>query len=228
MALDTTRIRALCFDVDGTLSDTDDRWVHHLSQALAPFKRVFPRCNPQALARWLVMASETPANMLYTFFDRLNIDDELAHLFNFLAQHKKNHKPAHFWVIPGVETMLAKLRTQYPMAVVSARDQTSTYAFLEQYNLISHFDAIATSQTCRYTKPFPDPVIWAAQQLGVHPSQCLMIGDTTVDILAGKAAGAQTVGVLCGFGQEDELLRSGADTILASTAQVLDILLPHS
>ena len=38
--------------------------------------------------------------------------------------------------------------------------------------------------------------------MGVAPGNVLMVGDTTVDIRAGKAAGAQTVGVLCGFGQE--------------------------
>lgn len=51
-----------------------------------------------------------------------------------------------------------------------------------------------------------------------------MIGDTTVDIRAGKAAGAQTIGVLCGFGQE-ELRRAGADVIVPSVADVAAILL---
>ena len=57
------------------------------------------------------------------------------------------------------------------------------------------------------------------------PDACLMIGDTTVDIRAGHAAGAQTVGVLCGFGEERELRRRGADLILQSTAQVAQLLL---
>ena len=52
-----------------------------------------------------------------------------------------------------------------------------------------------------------------------------MVGDTTVDIRAGKAAGAQTVGVLCGFGQESELRRAGADLILPSIASLCEILL---
>ena len=53
-----------------------------------------------------------------------------------------------------------------------------------------------------------------------------MVGDTTVDIRAGKAAGAQTVGVLCGFGQEPELRRAGADLILPDTAALAQVLLP--
>ena len=60
--------------------------------------------------------------------------------------------------------------------------------------------------------------------MGVKPEECLMIGDTTVDIRAGKSAGAQTVGVLCGFGEEPELRRFGADLILESTSQLADVL----
>jgi phosphoglycolate phosphatase-like HAD superfamily hydrolase len=52
-----------------------------------------------------------------------------------------------------------------------------------------------------------------------------MVGDTTVDIRAGKAAGAQTAGVLCGFGSERELRRAGADLILPTTGQLDEILL---
>jgi phosphoglycolate phosphatase len=52
-----------------------------------------------------------------------------------------------------------------------------------------------------------------------------MVGDTVVDILAGKKAGTQTVGVLCGFGEKRELERAGADLILPSTTDLADYLL---
>ena len=60
--------------------------------------------------------------------------------------------------------------------------------------------------------------------MGVSTSACLMIGDTPVDILTGKNAGAQTVGVLCGFGEEKELEQAGADLILNSTADLVNLL----
>ena len=53
-----------------------------------------------------------------------------------------------------------------------------------------------------------------------------MIGDTTVDILAAKAAGAQSVGVLCGFGERHELARNGADLIVDTTAMLSQVLYP--
>ena len=64
--------------------------------------------------------------------------------------------------------------------------------------------------------------------MNVQPDECLMIGDTTVDIRAAKAAGAQSVGVLCGFGEEKELRQAGADLILESTALLADVLLPNN
>ena len=49
---------------------------------------------------------------------------------------------------------------------------------------------------------------------------CLMVGDTRMDVLAGKRAGAQMVAVLCGFGERRELARAGADLILENTADL--------
>ena len=220
MTLDVEHIRALLFDVDGTLSDTDDQWAGRFENMLRPFSIFFRDRNPRPFARWTMMTIETPGNLVYYWLDRLHLDDEVAALFNFMARHGVERKPHHFWLIPDVDAALDRLRPHYPMAVVSARGRDGTHNFLQQFNLLDHFGAVATSQTCRYTKPFPDPVVWAAEQLGVQPHECLMIGDTTVDIRAGKAAGAQTVGVLCGFGGERELRRAGADLVIPSTADL--------
>jgi phosphoglycolate phosphatase-like HAD superfamily hydrolase len=111
------------------------------------------------------------------------------------------------------------------MAVVSARDEKGTMAFLERFDLVQYFDAIVTGLSAKHTKPYPDPVLFAADKLGVAPENCLMIGDTTVDIRAGKSAGAQTVGVLCGFGEEPELRKMGADMILEDTTELVGLLI---
>ena len=97
-------------------------------------------------------------------------------------------------------------------------------AFLEQYDLVKYFDVVVTGLSAAHTKPYPDPILLAAQKMNVAPENCLMIGDTTVDMRAGKSAGAQTVGVLCGFGEEAELRKMGADLILEDTTKLLDAL----
>jgi len=223
MPLDLKRIRALCFDVDGTLSDTDDQWVNRMESLLKPARFLFPQKEVRPSARWLVMGMETPGNVLYNWLDWLHLDDEMMKLFNLMAKRKHSRKHS-FLMIPDIDRMLRRLDGHFPMSIVSARDENGTLAFLHQFEINHFFKAVATSQTCQYTKPFPHPVEWAARQMGVFPQECLMVGDTAVDIRAGKAAGAQTVGVLCGFGSEKELRRAGADLILETTGQLADVL----
>lgn len=223
MPLDLSRIRALCFDVDGTLSDTDDQFVQRLERLLHPFRFLFHNQDTHKAARRLVMWSEGPGNFLLGIPDTLGLDDEILALAEWFTQHRpRQHKD--FLIVPGVREMLTELQGHYPMAIVSARDEKSTRLFLEQFDLLPFFEVIVTALTAEHTKPYPDPIYYAAQAMNVDPSACLMIGDTLVDIRAGKNAGAQTVGVLCGFGEESELT-SQADLVLPSTADLSQALL---
>lgn len=226
--LDVARVRALVFDIDGTLSDTDDRWVKRLTRLAHPLRFLFPQRNPQPAVRSLVMAMDAPGNAVFALLDRLHLDGPLARTSAFLQRKPAATPRQGHAIIPGTLEMLQALSAHYPMAVFTARDSASTRAFLEQFQLQPYFQAVASALTCVHTKPYPDPLIWIAQQMGIDPSQCLMIGDTVVDICAGKAAGAQTVGVLCGFGSRDELARAGADLILPSPAHLLPLLLKDS
>ncbi len=223
MPIDPNRIKALCFDVDGTLRDTDDQLVQRLNRYLLWFRFIFPNRDPQPFARKLIMAIENPGNLILSLPDRMGFDHHLAAASDRLAHLRPGKKTASYLLIPGVKEMLDRLYRHYPLAVVSARDERNTLAFLDQFGLRPYFQAIVTAQTCRYTKPYPDPVLFAAQEMDVQPGNCLMIGDTTVDIRSGRAAGAQTVGVLCGFGEESELRRMGADHILPNTPDLLDL-----
>ena len=220
MSLNINRIHALCFDVDGTLSDTDNVYTQKVARYLPRF--LFH--DPERTARKLVMWVEAPGNALIGLPDIIGLDDELLGLWEWLNRHRPRPMK-HFMLVPGVKEMLERLHRKYPMAVVSARDEKSTRAFLDQFELTNYFREIVTAITAEHTKPYPDPILYAAGKMDVAPENCLMIGDTTVDIRAGKAAGAQTVGVLCGFGERDELERRGADLILDVTSKLADILL---
>jgi phosphoglycolate phosphatase-like HAD superfamily hydrolase len=220
MSLDIERIRALCFDVDGTLSNTDDVYTQKVARYLPRF--LFR--DPKRAARRFVMWVESPGNALIGLPDIVGLDDEILRLWEWLNRNRPRPMK-HFMLVPGVKEMLERLHGKYPMAVVSARDDSSTRQFLEQFELTGYFQEIVTAITAEHTKPYPDPILYAAQKMGVAPENCLMIGDTTVDIRAGKAAGTQTVGVLCGFGERAELERRGTDLILDTTADLADILL---
>lgn len=237
MAIDLTRVRALCFDVDGTIADTDDHLVAQIAALLDSVPLVSGR-RAERLARQTVMGAETPVNAAYGLLDRLGLDVPLTRLrLRIRTARRRGADPAHTRnieaadevphdMMAGVQQMLVTLAARYPMSTISTGTSSRVDLFLKHYGVREHFAAVVGSDTTRRMKPHPEPLFFAAKAMGVDPSECLMIGDTTVDIRTGVAAGAQTVGVLCGFGTEDELLRAGGGLILRTTSDLLAVLRP--
>jgi len=213
-------VQALLFDIDGTLADSDNDVVQLVAGLLTPVARLFSQLDPPIAARRLVMAAEGPMNAAYVLADRLALDELAALLAARLPRRRIPHKPVN--LIAGVRPMLIRARRRFSLAIVTARGERAALRFLQAAELEGLFDVIITNHSTWQGKPHPAPVLLAASSLAVQPKTCLMIGDTTLDVRAGIAAGAQSVGVLCGFGQRGELVRAGAHLILDSTADLLD------
>ncbi len=226
MPLENERIQALCFDVDGTLRDTDEQYVVRLEKLLRPFRSILPHQDAHKTARRIVMTIDTPINAVYTILDWLRLDEKAIHLIDWLQERHLREAKKDLPLVPGVKQSLDSLAAHYPLAVISARGERGTQEFLEHHQLTPYFRCVVSGQTTTHTKPWPDPVFWAADKMDVSPKACVMIGDTTVDIRAGRTAGAQTIGVLSGFGDEKELARVQANLILPSVAELPVLLNP--
>jgi HAD superfamily hydrolase (TIGR01509 family) len=209
-------IRAVLFDLDGTLADTDDVMVEQWAARLAPLARVWPRFAPQRLARCLVMAGEDPINLMMTVLDILGLDRVIVNSRK-LRLAKYTERP-----VPGTVELVKSLAERFPLAVVTSRGDVGAHGFLNQIGTADCFRAVVTCQTTWRIKPHPEPVRYAAATLNVPVEACLMVGDTTVDIKAARRAGAWGCGVLCGFGERNELEHAGAHLILESTALLSD------
>lgn len=209
------KIQGWFFDLDGTLMDTDDQTVERLAQRL----RFLGDARARRLARRMVMAGETPMNYAITAVDMVGLD---AVLFGVRRMMHAHTKPT-FRLIEGVKPLLAHLAERATLAVVSTRSAEDATEFLRQHDLTGDFKLIVTNATTKRLKPHPEPVLYAAEQVGLSPEVCVMVGDTTMDVLSGRRAGAWAVGVLCGFGEEAELWRAGAHLVLPSTADLLKL-----
>src|SRR5690242_697722 len=111
MSLNIPRIKALCFDVDGTLSDTDDLYARKVLPYLP--RAIFP--DPDQTARRLVMWVEAPGNALLGFADKVGVDDEMGAVIDWMSRHQTN-MTQKFLLIPGVDEMLKALKGRYRMA----------------------------------------------------------------------------------------------------------------
>lgn len=225
--LDNNKIKAIIFDVDGTLRDTDDEMVRSVELFLLKFEFLISSKKAQTAARNIVMRMENPAQVILHYADKWGWDKfihQLIHGIRCLLRPFKNTK--NFQTIEGIKPMIIALAERYPLAVASAGDEKTVRAFLAQAGILEYFTCVATALTCPHTKPFADPLIWAALQMGVVIENCVMVGDTTVDMMAGKNANTQTVAVLCGFGEREELEALNPNLVLKTTADLADVLIP--
>lgn len=209
------KIQGWLFDLDGTLIDTDDAAAESLTVKLKP---ILGKARAAKFARRLVMASETPGNQLLSLADRLGLDTWIFALSNRL----RGHAQPTYRLIRGVRELLIELKDQGRIiGIVSTRSWPETQTFLQQHDLSPFFSACVTREATRYLKPRAEPILRAAAQLGLRPQACAMIGDTPVDMRAARRAGVWAIGVLCGFGEANELRRAGAQLILPSTGDLL-------
>ncbi len=218
--LNRDAVDAVLFDLDGTLMDTDDQAVDNLAHRLQRLR--LPR--PHQTARRIIMAAETPGNMMMTLVDILGLDAPLMTFTNRLRRWRGLHTQDDFRIVARAADMLRALDGRYRLAVVTTRSLAEAEAFLDQHGLDSLFDALVTRESTWRLKPHPAPVRHASQLLGVPVERCVMVGDTTVDVKSARKAGAWAVAVLCGFGERRELERAGAHVILDHTSELSAVL----
>jgi HAD superfamily hydrolase (TIGR01549 family) len=211
-------VRAVLLDLDGTLIETDDVAVAAVAARLRFLGRLATEEQRLHRARRLLMGSEELVNGLMTFLDRLGLDSLPFRLNDALHHWRGIRKPEDFVAVAGSPETLKALAEHYRLAVVTSRSRREADAFLTQYGLSDFFHAVVTRDNVRRLKPHPMPVRTAAEKLGVLPEQCVMVGDTGVDVRSAKAAGALVIAVLCGFGEMDDF--DDADLVIDSTAQL--------
>jgi HAD superfamily hydrolase (TIGR01549 family) len=213
-------IRAILFDLDGTLIDTDDAALEALAGRLERFWWAFPGDDPRPLLRRAILAAEGPVNALISLLDMVGLDDNLLSISDRLRRVRGSRDEAMFSAVPGVPEMIRALYPSYRLGVVTTRSRADALAFVRQFGLEALFELAATRDDTERLKPHPEPIRHAVSALGLAPAQCVMVGDTVVDIVSAKSAGSFAVGVLCGFGERDELLEAGADLVLETTSQL--------
>ena len=218
--LDSDKVEAVLFDLDGTLMDTDDQAVERLEHRL----RRLHWPHAQRTARRLIMASETPGNALMTAIDVVGLDGPLMAFTNRLRRWRGLRTPVDFRIVDGAQEMLATLGKHYRLAVVTTRSLEEAEAFVDQHDLHGTFELLVTRESTWRLKPHPAPIQYAARLLGVPVERCVMVGDTTVDVRSARRAGAWAVATLCGFGEREELERAGAHVILEHTAHLSSLL----
>lgn len=214
-------LRAVIFDLDGTLLDTRDIFFDILD---AVFERLqFPGVSREALVEaaaegdldWHLILPETARATMREVLPKIRALVEEVSPALFLERNV---------MIQGAEGLLKTLSSAgVRMGVVTstkARHLTMKLRPIREAGLEELFHAVIAAGDTPRQKPAPDPLLECARRLGVVPGECVYVGDMRMDIRSGKSAGMLTIGVLTGFDTRVTLSAEGADLILDSVASL--------
>lgn len=211
-------IHAVFFDLDGTLVETDDQTVYSLQQRLRAWRSWLPDAYIPALARGLAGWLTDRFNQGIALLDPLRLDDDVQRLLRRWDLVPSGAGPGSLVPVAHTTQLVRTAARRLPVAIISTRTVAEITMYLAQQDLTGSVAVVIGSDNVERIKPHPLPLLTAARLLGVEPTHALMVGDTRVDVLAAKAAGALAAGVLCGFGDRRDL--RGAELILAGTADL--------
>ena len=191
------------FDLDGTLTDSAPGIIHSVQYAL---KKYGIEAEENDLRSFI------GPPLVHSFQKRFGFDHDKA--LEAVAYYREYFTAGGMFensVYPGVEEMLQKLKEDgLVLAVATSKPELFSKQILEHFALTRYFDFIggAAMDESRATKV--EVLSYALQELQVDPAKAVMIGDRENDIEAASLLGTESIGVLYGYGSQEELANAGA------------------
>lgn len=216
-------IRAIIFDMDGTLIDSID--VYHVI-----LKDVMERLGMELTSsREVLFETLSQGKKLSDIIFPPDLENRrmIVQRFSVLAMNalKETFSRGKVELIDGVIRLFDELRGRgFSLGIVTSSMTEVVVPFLKARNLHSYINCVLGRTEVPQLKPAPDPLLKCMEILNVEPRETIYVGDSAIDIQAGKAAGVWTVGVLTGTSDLNRLKAEAPDAILHSVGDLLTIL----
>ena len=212
------QIKAVIFDLDGTLVDSMWMWeeidIEFLSARDIPM--------PPTLKYYIegISFAQTAEYFARTFALE-ETPEELMEIWNQMAYDKYCHEVP---LKPGAKEFLDYLKEQgIKVGIGTSNSHQLTKAALEAHGIMEDIDCLLTSNEVPNGKPEPDIYLKTAERLGVQPQECLVFEDIPNGMLAAKAAGMKVCAVEDEFSVElRERKRALADYYITSFAEITE------
>jgi phosphoglycolate phosphatase len=212
-------IRAVLFDLDGTLADTLADLASATNWALQQVG-----CPPCTVDSYRYKVGDGAREMCERALpaDKQGLADDVLRL---MGQQYDKHCFDLTRLYPGIADLISALtQRRLSLAVLSNKPDEFTKRVIAHYFQPSPFAIVRGQLPNVPLKPDPTAALQITQELGIPPAHWLYLGDTNTDMHTARAAGMHPVGVLWGFRDRAELLGSGAEHIVANPRDLLDLL----
>lgn len=190
-----SRIKAVLFDLDGTVADTAPDLA-----AAANSLRLADGVPPLSIEILRPLASQGARGLLKEAVGLTPEDAGFEHArLRFLSYYESN-LCVHTRLFPGVEQLLAGIEARgLPWGIVTNKVEYYAQPLMQKLGLANRCAITVGGDTAPNPKPAPDPLLHAAQAINVAPEACLYVGDDLRDVQAAHAAGMTSVAVRWGY-----------------------------
>ena len=214
-------VRAVLFDLDGTLADTAPdlaralnrvRAAHHLAPVPVEITRPYASSGARGLLK--IGFGLDPGDERYETL-------RLQFLEFYAAEICVDTR-----LFDGMAELLDQLdQDRLPWGVVTNKAERFTFPLLQGLRLGERAACVVGGDTAARAKPHPDPLLHAAAALQLPPSACLYVGDDLRDVQAARAAGMPVIAAKYGYlGDGGSIESWQADAIIEHPREVLDYL----
>ena len=211
-----TRMRAMIFDLDGTLVDTV--YAHVFA-----WQRAFEEMD-LAIDGWRIHRRIGMSGGLFTRAAARELNQELTPEATETLQRRHGQLFREFLpnrrALPGAVALLKELKDAgVAFGIATSGRRPEIDRSLEALGVDEHTVVIERGDVMR-AKPEPDLFLACQERLGVPPAECYVVGDAVWDLLAARRAGILSIGVLSGGYGEDELINAGAFRVYRDPAEL--------
>ena len=214
-------LKALIFDLDGTLAHTLPAIAEGMNLALA--EQGYPQIDEQRVYEFINLGARDYAKMALPAEYR----EDDARIDALYAAYNRQYAEVYMHTdttYDGIQDMIARLKGKYPMAVNSNKQDEFVKSLVAQLFAPDTFVAAEGFRTDRAAKPDPAVPLQLAALMGAQPHECAYIGDSDVDVKTAKNAGMHAIDVCWGYRPEAVLYDMGAEIVAHSPEELIKII----
>jgi len=208
---------ALLFDLDGTLMDTLDTIVQAMNTACDDLG-VSPPFRAQELRPTIGMPVQRQLQLLRGIIGPLADEFTDRYYAHFTRAVERG-----VGLYPGVKETFPSFAGR-PIASMSTRRAHQVDRMLRITGLRGFFRSVVGGDQVSRPKPFPDLPLFGAKALGVSPEACVVLGDSPVDIQAGRSAGMKTIAAVYGYGDSAAVADAAPDATIRHFSELPSVI----
>ena len=206
------------FDLDGTLIDSAGDIVEAVNFSLKELGR-----NPLPSNEIIKHVGYGARNLMKDVLKTSdsNLIEKATNLFrDYYLKHSCEYTKPYPYIIDLLKLLKEKNKK---IGVITNKFEAVSREILDKLNLTKYIDILVGADTTKERKPSPIPVLYALEKLNMKPEDTIIIGDSEVDIQAGKNSGIKTALVLYGYGKTELAKQFNPDYIFNNVNEIIKL-----